>query len=111
MNFFGLGLGLATLFIIGLGFVWVIRGEYYLGYLWWPYVMGFGLMLIAASLFVPGLWASALLGACGASLVWGSTELKEQAVRGEIGWYPFKPEPKPQPPFIKVIRKWRAPHL
>ncbi|MBI3763319.1 MAG: DUF4491 family protein, partial [Chloroflexi bacterium] len=39
MSFFGLGLGFVTLFIIGLGFVWVIRGEYYLGYLWWPYIM------------------------------------------------------------------------
>ena len=62
MNFFGLGLGLATLLIIGLGFVWVIRGEYYLGYLWWPYVMGFGFLLIATSLFVPSVWGSALLG-------------------------------------------------
>ena len=33
MNFFGLALGIATLFIIGLGFVWVIRGEYTFGYL------------------------------------------------------------------------------
>ena len=111
MNLFGLGLGVATLFIIGFGFVWVIRGEYYFGYLWWPYVMGFGFLLIIASLFVSSLWGSALLGIAGASIVWGSTELKEQAVRGEIGWYPFNPKPKPQPPFVEQIKKWRAPHL
>ena len=111
MNFFGLGLGLAALLIIGLGFVWVIRGEYYLGYLWWPYVIAAGLALIGLSLALPGAWASALLGAAGASLIWGATELKEQAVRGEIGWYPFNPSPKPQPPFVALIRRWPAPHL
>lgn len=111
MNFFGPGLGLATLLIIGLGFVWVIRGERYFGYLWWPYVMGVGLALIAASVLVSSLWASALLGTLGASIVWGSTELKEQAVRAEIGWYRFNPKPKPQPPFVEHIKKWRAPHL
>ncbi len=111
MNFFGLGLGLVTLLIIGLGFVWVIRGEYSLGYLWWPYAIGLGVALIAASLFVPSIWGSALLGILGASLAWGATELKEQAVRAEIGWYPFNPKPKPQPPFVEQIRKWPAPHL
>ncbi len=111
MNLFGLGLSIATLFIIGFGFVWAIRGEYYFGYLWWPYVMGFGFLLIIASLFVSSLWGSALLGIAGASIVWGSTELKEQAVRGEIGWYPFNPKPKPQPPFVEQIKKWKAPHL
>lgn len=111
MNIFGLGLGFVTLFIIGLGFVWVIRGEYYLGYLWWPYIMSLGFALIAASLFVPSMWGSALLGALGASVVWGSTELKEQAVRAEIGWYPFNPAPKPRPPFVEQIEQWPAPHL
>ncbi len=111
MNFFGLGLGVATLLIIGLGFVWVIRGEFYFGYLWWPYVMSAGVVLIGASLMVAWDWGSALMGAAGASLIWGSTELKEQAVRGEIGWYPFNPRRKPQPPFVEIIRRWPAPHL
>ena len=110
MNFFGLSLGLITLLIIGLGFVWVIRGERYFGYLWWPYVMGLGIVMIVGSLFVSGVWISALLGAFGASLVWGSTELKEQAIRAEVGWYPFNAE-KILPPFVKMIEKWKAPHL
>jgi hypothetical protein len=110
MNFFGFTLGILALLIIGLGFVWVIRGERYFGYLWWPYVMGLGIVLIVTSLFINGLWVSALLGVFGASLIWGSTELKEQAVRAEIGWYPFHAK-KIQPPFEKIIRKWKAPHL
>lgn len=110
MNTFGLSLGLAAFLIIGLGFVWVIRGERYLGYLWWPYIMGLGVALVIGSLFVPSDWGSALLGAVGASLVWGSTELKEQAVRTELGWFPFNGE-KIRPPFADVIARWKAPHL
>lgn len=110
MNFFGLTLGIATLLIIGLGFVWVIRGERYFGYLWWPYVMALGILLIVISLFLPTIWFSALLGALGASLIWGSTELKEQAIRAEVGWYPFNAN-KILPPFAKLIEKWKAPHL
>lgn len=110
MNFSGLALGILTLPIIGLGFVWVIRGERYFGYLWWPYVMSFGIVMILVSLFVSNIWISALLGVFGASLVWGSTELKEQAVRAEIGWYPFNAR-KFLPPFAKLIERWKAPHL
>jgi hypothetical protein len=110
MNLTGLTLGIATLLIIGLGFVWVIRGERYFGFLWWPYVMGTGVLLVIASLLVSHIWISALLGAFGASLIWGSTELKEQAVRAEIGWYPFHAR-KILPPFAKIIEKWKAPHL
>ena len=110
MNLFGFILGIATLLIIGLGFIWVIRGERYFGYLWWPYVMGAGMLLITVSLFVASVWISALLGAFGASLLWGSTELKEQAIRAEVGWYPFRAQ-KLLPPFAKLIEKWKAPHL
>ena len=110
MNWFGFSAGTATLFIIGLGFVWVIRGERYFGYLWWPYTMGLGILSVVSSLFVSSNWGSVLLGAIGASLIWGSTELKEQAIRGELGWYPFN-EKKVTPPFVEVIKKWKAPSL
>lgn len=110
MNWFGFSIGIATLFIIGLGFIWVIRGERYFGYLWWPYVMSAGILGVLGCLFLSNNWLSALLGAFGASLIWGSTELKEQAIRGELGWYPFREE-KILPPFADIIRKWRAPSL
>jgi len=110
MNTFGLLIGIAALFIIGLGFIWVIRGERYLGLLWWPYFMGLGILLVVGSIFVPSLLGSALLGIFGSSLIWGSTEFKEQAIRTELGWFPFR-EKKIQPPLAEIIRKWKAPHL
>jgi hypothetical protein len=73
--------------------------------------MGLGGALIVVSLFLTTDWLSALLGVFGASLVWGSTELKEQAVRAELGWYRFNPCPKPQPPFVELIKRIKAPHL
>lgn len=110
MNAFGLLIGIATLLIIGFGFIWVIRGERYLGLLWWPYLMGLGILLVAGSFFIPTIWGAALVGVFGASLIWGSTEFKEQAIRAELGWYPFYAS-KIKPPFANIIEKWRAPHL
>lgn len=110
MNFFGISLGLSALLIIGLGFIWVIRGERHFGYLWWPYIIAAGLVLILSSLWIVSNWGSALLGIMGASLIWGATELKEQAIRAELGWYPFKGN-KINPPLIQTIKKLRPPHL
>jgi hypothetical protein len=107
----GIALGLFSLFIIGFGFFWVIRMEYHLGFMWWPYPMALGVAMIVGSLFLADAGWSALLGIAGASFVWGATELKEQAVRAELGWFKFNPGPKPNPPGLSWIKKIKAPHL
>ncbi|NNJ09105.1 DUF4491 family protein [Chloroflexales bacterium ZM16-3] len=111
MNLSGIALGLFSFGVIGFGFFWVIRGEYYLGYLWWPYPLLLGLALIAGSLFAPNAGVSALLGIAGASFVWGATELKEQAVRANLGWFRQNPRQKPAPPLVDLIKRIGAPHL
>jgi hypothetical protein len=110
MNTFGLIIGIATLLIIGLGFPLVIQGERRFGYLWWPYMMGIGITIIGISLFIPADWLSVMIGVLGTTFFWGSTELKEQAVRTEVGWFPFNAH-KIKPPFEAIIKKWKAPHL
>jgi hypothetical protein len=110
MNYFGLLVGISTLCVIGLGFPLVIRGERRFGFLWWPYMMGTGILLVIVSLSIRIDWVSVLIGVLGATFVWGSTELKEQAVRAELGWYPYNNQ-KMKPPFEKIIKKWKAPHL
>ncbi|MBN1536476.1 MAG: DUF4491 family protein [Anaerolineales bacterium] len=110
MNTFGLVIGLITLAVIGIGAFWVIRGERVLGYLWWPYFIGAGVLLMVTSGFIKNDWCSALAGVIGASLVWGATEFKEQAIRAELGWYPFGNHKK-RPPFAKIIQKWKPPNL
>ncbi len=110
MNLFGLIAGLASLLIIGLGFPLVIQTERRGGYLWWPYLLGLGGILIGVSFLIPADWLSVGAGLLGATLVWGSTELKDQALRAEVGWFPFNPH-KIKPPFESIIKKWKAPHL
>ncbi|MBX0326548.1 DUF4491 family protein [Oscillochloris sp. ZM17-4] len=111
MSLAGITLGLFSFGIIGFGFFWVIRTEYHLGYLWWPFPLLLGLALIAGSLFVGDAGWSALLGIAGASFVWGATELKEQAVRADLGWFRRNPGRKPAPPLVDLIKRVGAPHL
>ena len=110
MDIFGIAVGVVTLLIIGMGFPLVIRGERIFGYVVWPYMMGIGILIIAASLFIQNDWACVIVAVIGATFVWGSTELKEQAVRAEIGWFPFNPN-KIKVPFADIIKTWKAPHL
>ena len=110
MNTFGILVGFVTLFIIGLGFPLVIRGERAFGYVVWPYMMTIGILVIAVSLFIQNDWLCVIVAVIGATFVWGSTELKEQAVRAEIGWFPFNSN-KIKIPFADVVKKWKAPHL
>ncbi len=110
MDYFGLFTGIATLLLIGLGFPLVIHGERWLGYRWWPYVMATGVLLVGLSLFIAAAWLSVTIAVLGATFIWGSTELKEQAVRAELGWFRFNPH-KIKPPFESIIEKWKAPHL
>ena len=110
MNIFGVLLGFAALPIIGMGFPLVIGSERKWGYACWPYMMAVGTAMICATLLVRGSWLPSLIGILGATFVWGSTELKEQAIRAEIGWYPFNPR-KSRLPFAASIARWKAPHL
>jgi hypothetical protein len=91
MNFSGLYLGLFMLFSIGFGFYWVIKVEYTWGERLWKAVLGIGLLICLASLFVPSFAVSALLGILGGSVVWGATELPAQAERVRRGAFPANP--------------------
>jgi hypothetical protein len=47
--------------------------------------MGTGVLCVAISFFITMDYISVLIGAAGASLIWGSTELMQQAIRRELG--------------------------
>jgi hypothetical protein len=98
MNFTGVYFGLFMLFSIGFGFFWVIKVEYYWGARLWKAVLGVGLLICLASLFVPSFAASALLGILGGSVVWGATELPAQEQRVRRGVFPANPRRKRQEP-------------
>ena len=92
LNLVGLYLGLYMLIVIGLGFVWVIKLEYFAGAQVWKVVLALGICISLVSLFVPNLFASALVGIFGGSIVWGATELPGQEERVRRGLFPANPK-------------------
>jgi len=92
MNFTGLILGIAMLIAIGVGFLWVIKLEYYVGAQIWPVVLAFGVVLALATLWIKSFWASALVGIAAGSIVWGATELPPQEERVRRGLFPANPK-------------------
>ncbi|HWS24185.1 MAG TPA: DUF4491 family protein [Anaerolineales bacterium] len=110
MTLMGIWLGLISILVVGLGFVWVIRGERYLGVSWWLWFMLLGIGLAIGSLFVSNQWLAAVMGISGGSFIWGSTEMKEQAIRAELGWFPYNPR-KVRAPLQGLIEKIPPPSL
>ena len=92
MNWTGLWTGLILLLAIGMGFFWVIKIEYALGAGVWPVILAFGLLVSAASLFMPSFSAAVVLGLLGGTMIWGATELPAQAKRVERGIFPSNPK-------------------
>jgi len=110
MNPFGILIGFITLLIIGLGFPLVIFGERWFGVPLWFYMLKTGVLIVLGSLFIQNDWLCVIVAVIGATFIWGSTELKEQAVRAKLGWFPLNPN-KIRVPFAELIEKWKAPHL
>ena len=96
MNLTGIGLGLFTVAVIGLGFLWVIKLEYYVGAHVAKLVGAFGIAVILASLFIPGFIGSALVGITGGTIVWGATELPDQERRVAAGMFKRNPKKRPK---------------
>ena len=91
LNFEGILIGIASLLIIGLFHPIVIKCEYYFSQRVWPVFLVTGLLLLAAALFVQGLF-SILLALIGVACLWSIRELKEQSRRVERGWFPQNPK-------------------
>jgi hypothetical protein len=94
INLKGVFFGFFMLLVIGIGFLWVIKLEYYVGAWLWKGVLALGVLICVASLFVPDFTASALLGIFGGSVVWGATELPGQEQRVKQGLFPVNPKRK-----------------
>ena len=92
MNLAGVLLGLFTFFAIGIGFLWVIKLEYYVGAHVAKAVGALGIAVTVSSLFFSNFYASAILGILGGTIFWGATELPDQEKRVARGL--FKKNPK-----------------
>ena len=92
MNWTGIILGLFSALAIGVGFMWVIRFEYLVGAHRWKWVLGLGLALCAASMFMPNFMLAAVLGITGGSIAWGAVELPHQEERVDHGLFRAHPD-------------------
>ena len=93
LNFEGILIGIASLLIIGLFHPIVIKCEYYFSQRVWPLFLIAGLLLLAAALFVQGLF-SILLALVGVACLWSIREIKKKAQRVAKGWFPKNPNRK-----------------
>lgn len=91
MNITGILLGLLVALLIGGGFLWVIKLEYYVGAHVAKPVAALGALVILSSLLMPTFASSAIVGVLGGSIVWGSTELRDQQDRVARGMFPANP--------------------
>lgn len=100
MNLAGIILGVFSAFAIGMGFVWVIRFEYYVGAHLWKWVAFVGPGVCSLSLFMPNFMLSALVGILGGSITWGALELPHQSERVEHGLFRAHPERDTRPRLV-----------
>ncbi|MBN2341583.1 MAG: DUF4491 family protein [Deltaproteobacteria bacterium] len=92
MNLTGLFIAIVTFFAIGLGFLWVIKLEYFVGAHVAKRVAVIGIVLTAASVIIPSFWGSAIIGVIGGTIIWGATELPDQQKRVAAGQFPKNPK-------------------
>ena len=92
LNFWGLVVGLATFFIIGVFHPIVIKAEYHFGKkCWWAFLVA-GILFAAVSLLVRDIIGSTVIGVISFSCFWSILELFEQEKRVEKGWFPANPK-------------------
>ncbi len=81
MNYLGIITGVFTLFAIGLGFVYVIKLEYYVGACVKKIVLILGILLMLSTILYSNFIISSAVGIFSGSIIWGVTEMDEQEER------------------------------
>lgn len=94
MQLKGILIGLISFLSIGLFHPLVIKGEYYFSKKIWPVFGIFGILMLAVSLKVKNIVASAGTAVIGMSSFWSIKELYEQEQRVAKGWFPKNPNRK-----------------
>lgn len=91
MNATGVLIALFTAIVIGFGFIWVIKLEYYVGAHVAKAIAALGVAVSLTSLFISNFILSAMAGIVGGTIVWGAVELPDQEKRVAMGLFPSNP--------------------
>lgn len=81
MNYIGLITGFFTFFAIGLGFIYVIYLERYVGACVKRIVLILSILFLLSSLLYTDFLIASIIGISSGSLIWGVTEMDEQEER------------------------------
>lgn len=92
MQLKGILIGLISFLSIGLFHPLVIKGEYYFSKNIWPAFGIFGVVMLAVSLRLKNIVASAGAAVIGMASFWSIKELQEQEKRVAKGWFPKNPK-------------------
>lgn len=114
LNFTGLLMAGITLFLIGIGFFWVIKLDYYFGACIKRIILLVGILLLGLSVFISHFFTAALIGLMAGTIIWGSTEMEDQEERSDTGMFPGNPNKfcnSKKRSFLftskKLIKKWK----
>ena len=94
LNLSGLIVGAATFLIIIFGRWACIAGEYHFSKKIWLAFLLFGILGLAAGLFVKNVLIASIFSIFGLTLLWGIHEVIEQEERVQKGWFPENPKRK-----------------
>ncbi len=92
LNFTGICVAAITLIFIGIGFIWVIKLEYYFGACLKRIILFVGILLLVISLFIENFTWAAITGLMAGTVIWGATEMEDQESRSEKGMFPQNPD-------------------
>lgn len=87
----GLICAVLAFLMMGLGMVAVIRIERHLGQAWQPEMVALGVGMALLTLLIRNDLLCAAAGILAGTILWGATELPDQAKRVQRGWYPDNP--------------------
>jgi len=88
LNLTGLCAAANTLVFIGLGFIAVIKLDYFFGACIKRIIIFVGLVLLVLSFFIPNFTYAAITGIAAGVVLWGATEMEDQEIRSEEGMFP-----------------------
>ena len=94
LNYSGLIIAFSTLLFIGIGHIFVVKGEYYFSKKIWPLSLIIGLILIVLSFIVKSIIISGILGCISVTFFWAVHEFFKQEERVKKGWAKKNPKRK-----------------
>jgi hypothetical protein len=91
LNFTGIFAAINTLVFIGIGFLWVIKLDYWFGACIKRIILTVGILLLILSLLITNFTWASITGLLAGTVIWGASEMEDQELRSQKGIFPDNP--------------------